>query len=356
RRDVPSPLAPKNDAELAKDEGKNDDKKDEGRGTKDEGKSTNDEGAKDESAKDAKDKKDDGEGKKPAPVSIDLDGFEARVVVLPPKAGNYAQMYATKGKVVYRRTPRTGSADTKAALIFFDLEDRDEKTVLEDVDAAELTADGKKVLVRRDDKYAIVELKKEVKFEKPLRIDEMETTVDPRAEWRQMFADAYRFERDYFYDPNMHGVDWKATRDRYAALLDAAVTRWDVNFVLGEFIGELNASHTYRGGGDQEQAPERGVGMLGIDWELADGAYRVNRIVAGGRWDADARAPVAEPGANVKVGDYVLAVNGVPLDPHEDPWAAFGGSANDTVVLTVNKMPSPDGARQATGERPPGQG
>jgi tricorn protease len=131
-------------------------------------------------------------------------------------------------------------------------------------------------------------------------------------------------------------------------LLDAAVTRWDVNFVLGEFIGELNASHTYRGGGDQEQAPERGVGMLGIDWELESGAYRVKRIVAGGRWDADARAPVAEPGANVKVGDYILAVNGVPLDPHEDPWAAFGGSANDTVVLTVNKTPSSDGARQVT--------
>jgi tricorn protease len=349
-RDVPSPLAPKNDAESPKDEGKKDERratKDEQKATKDEGKKDEEKGTKDEDAKDT-DKKDDGVGKKPVPVSIDPDGFEARVVVLPPKAGNYAQLYATKGKVVYRRAPRTGSAETKASLIFFDLEDRDEKTVLEDVDAAELTADGKKALVRRDDKYAIVELKKEVKFEKPLRIDEMETTVDPRAEWRQMFADAYRFERDYFYDPNMHGVDWKATRDRYAALLDAAVTRWDVNFVLGEFIGELNASHTYRGGGDQEEAPERGVGMLGIDWELADGAYRVKRIVAGGAWDADARAPVAEPGANVKVGDYILAVNGVPLDPHEDPWAAFGGSANDTVVLTVNKTPSREGARQVT--------
>ncbi len=352
RRDVASPLAPKNDAETTtkdegrgkkdeakKDEGKKDEgKKDDGPGTKDEKK---DEGKEDKGAKDDADKK-------PAPVSIDLEGFEGRAVVLPPKAGNYAQIFATKGKVVYRRTPRTGSGDKKAALIFFDLEDRDEKTVLEDVDGVEVTADGKKAMVRRGDKYAIVELKKEVKFEKPLRTDEMEMTVDPRAEWRQMFADAYRFERDFFYDPNMHGVDWKAARDRYAALLETAVTRWDVNFVLGEFIGELNASHTYRGGGDQEEAPERGVGMLGIDWEMANGAYRVKRIVSGGAWDADARSPVAEPGADVKVGDYILAVNGMPLDAHQDPWAAFGGVADDTVVLTVNKTPGPDGARQVT--------
>jgi tricorn protease len=339
RHDVASPLAPRNDAENLKDEGKKDEgKKDEGRGTKDEKK---DDGAKDDA------KKDDA-GAKPAPVAIDLEGFEARAVVLPPKPGNYAQLFASKGKVIYRRTPRAGAGEGKASLIFFDLEDRDEKTVLDDVDAVDVTADGKKAMVRRDDKYAIVEIKKEAKFEKPLRIDEMEMTVDPRAEWRQMFADAYRFERDYFYDPNMHGVDWKATRDRYAALLDDAVTRWDVNFVLGEFIGELNASHTYRGGGDQEEAPERGVGMLGIDWELANGAYRVKRIAAGGPWDADARAPVAEPGAKLKVGDYILAVNGEPLDAEQDPWAAFAGAANETVVLTVNGTPSAQGARQVT--------
>jgi tricorn protease len=355
RRDVPSPLAPKNDQEkgegrATKDEKKKDDEKKDDEKKKDDGKDHNEErGATNDDRRASDERKTEAPADhKPAAVTIDLDGFEARAVVLPPKAGNFGQLFAAKDKVVYRRTPRSGSGEKKASLIYFDLEDRDEKTVLEDVDGAELTADGKKALVRRDDKYAIVELKKEVKFEKPLRIDEMEMTVDPRAEWRQMFADAYRFERDYFYDPNMHGVDWKAMRDRYAALLDAAVTRWDVNFVLGEFIGELNASHTYRGGGDEEKAPERKVGMLGIDWELANGAYRVKRIVAGGAWDADVRAPVTEPGADIKVGDYILAVNGVPLDAKEDPWAAFGGAADETVVLTVNKTPSANGAKQVT--------
>jgi tricorn protease len=179
-----------------------------------------------------------------------------------------------------------------------------------------------------------------------MRIAELEAVIDPAAEWKQMFADAYRFERDFFYDPNLHGVDWKATRDRYAKLIDAAVTRWDVNFVLGAFIGELNASHTYNGGGDQEAAATRGVGMLGVDWEIADGAYRIKRLVQGAAWDADARSPLAEPGVNVKAGDYVLAVNGLPLETSRDPWAAFQGLANTPVLLTVNSKPSAEGARQ----------
>jgi tricorn protease len=119
-----------------------------------------------------------------------------------------------------------------------------------------------------------------------------------------------------------------------------------VNFVIGEFIGELNASHTYRGGGDEEQAPKRSVGMLGVDWELANGAYRIKRIVRGGPWDSAIRAPIDEPGVNIKEGDYVLAVNGVPLGTKADPWASFEGLGDKTVVLTVNEKPSPAGARE----------
>jgi tricorn protease len=144
----------------------------------------------------------------------------------------------------------------------------------------------------------------------------------------------------------MHGVNWAATRDRYRKLLDAAVTRWDVNFVLGEFIAELNSSHTYRGGGDQEEAPSRGVGMLGVDWELSGSAYRIKHIVSGGAWDVDVRSPLAEPGLGVKEGDYVLAVNGIPLDTGKDPWAAFAGMADQTVLLTVNSTASMTGSKQ----------
>jgi tricorn protease len=174
----------------------------------------------------------------------------------------------------------------------------------------------------------------------------MEAPVTPRAEWKQMFSDAYRLQRDYFYDATMHGVDWAAMRARYGKLLDDAVTRWDVDFVLGELIGELNASHTYNQGGEREVAPARNVGMLGVDWELAFDRYRIKRIVRGGPWDASVRSPLDEPGVNVKDGDYVLAVNGVAIDPTNDPYAAFQGLGNKTVLLTVNSKPEMAGARQ----------
>jgi tricorn protease len=189
-------------------------------------------------------------------------------------------------------------------------------------------------------------VKEKQKFEKPMALADIEVPVDPRAEWRQLFLDAFRFERDFFYDPGMHGVNWNAMKERYMTLLDEAVTRWDVNWVIGEFLGELNASHTYHGGGDEEQVAERSVGMLGVDWELANGAYKIARIVRGGPWDTGMRSPLDEPGVDVKEGEYVLAVNGVALDPKMDPWARFEGLGKKTVVLTVNAAPSMANARQ----------
>jgi tricorn protease len=346
RPDVASPLAPKNDVEEPK---KDEPKKDEGpasperdsakagQGTKDEVKDK-EQGTKEDSKKD--------EPKKPAAVEIDVAGLESRVVILPPKAGNYGPLFAVAGKLVYRRAPRTGSGDEKSALVYYDIGEREEKTVLASVTGFETTADGKKAFVFSDGKWGVIDLKENQKLDKTMRTGEMEAIVDPAAEWKQMFTDAYRFQRDFFYDPNLHGVDWKGVRDSYAKLIDASVTRWDVNYVLGEFIGELNASHTYNGGGDLESAPSRGVGMLGVDWEVHQGAYRIKHIVEGGPWDADVRSPLSQPGVNVKAGQYVLAVNGAPLDVGRDPWSAFQGMADQAVVLTVNDKPTLDGSRQ----------
>jgi tricorn protease len=322
RSDVPSPLHARNDYEGQPETKKPDEKTDDK--TEDPAKA----------AADAKN------------VDIQLDGFEARAVVLPPAAGNYDGLQAVKGKLLFRRLPRSGSADTKSPIVYFDLTERDEKPVLEDAGGFEVTADGKKMLVVLQKRYAIVDIKTPQKFEKPIATGDMEAPVDPRAEWTQMFEDVYRFERDYFYDGGMHGVDWAGMKARYGKLLADAVTRWDVDFIIGEFIGELNASHTYYGGGEKETAPARNVGMLGVDWELSQGAYRVKHIVRGGPWDAGARAPLAEPGVNVKEGDYILAVNGVTIDTTQDPYAAFQGLGNKTVLLTVNAKPSMQGSRQ----------
>jgi tricorn protease len=352
RKDVKSPLAPRNDAEGEEKEA--------------EDKTAEEKKAEETKAeeKKAEDKKADVPARPPAPanVNIDFDGLEARAVVLPPASGNYADLQAIKGKILYRRLPRTGGRGEgeKSPIVYFDFEAREEKTVLDAASGFEVTFDGKKLFVVNDRKFAMVEIKPAQKFEKPMPTADIEVTVDPRAEWRQIFMDTYRFERDYFYDPNMHGVDWDALRDRYGKLLNDAVTRWDVDFVIGEFIGELNASHTYRSGGDAERVPPRSVGMLGVDWEHVPaarstnggqaapdhGAYRIKKIIRGGPWDASVRSPLDEPGVEVKEGDYVLAVNGVAVDAAADPWASFEGLGNKTVVLTVNDTPAAAGARQ----------
>ncbi|MBS3819086.1 PD40 domain-containing protein, partial [bacterium] len=230
--DIESPLAPRNDTVEAKTEEKGEEEKE--------------------------------EKETPEPVQINIQNFEKRVVVLPPKAGNYRQLSSAKGKIIYTQRPRTGSAEKKSQLKYFDLEEREEKTILGDVDGYRISSDRKKLLAWKKNTYAVVEVKPKQKLDKPLNIKEMEMDLNPPKEWQQIFDEAWRLCRDYFYDPHMHGVDWEAMKEHYQALLDDAVTRSDVNFVIGELIAELNSSHTYRGGGDIERGPRKKVGYLGI--------------------------------------------------------------------------------------------
>jgi len=336
RGDVPSPLAPRNDVETGEEE--------ENGTNGDEGEVKGKKKAKDKGDGDTKADSTDKEA--PEPVVIELEGFEQRAVVLPPKAGRYADLSAVEGKVVYRRIPRTGSDEESSPIVFYDLKEREETTIVSDADGYAISANGKKMLVASNASIAIVDVAASQQLDKPLATSSMEMTLEPQQEWRQIFTDAWRLQRDYFYDPTMHGVDWDGMRERYGALLDDVITRWDLNFVIGELIGELNTSHSYRGGGDEEHGLSRGVGLLGVDWEFADGAYRIARIVRAAPWDTEVRSPLAEPGLDVGEGDWVLAVNGRTLDPAQDPWAAFEGLAETTVVLTINDKPSLDGARE----------
>jgi len=323
RADIGSPLAPRNDVENNGDDGEE----------------------KDQDESNDEEEKKDTDKKKTEPVKIDLEGFEARAVVLPPDAGNYSSLAAVKGKVLYQRRPRTGSDSEKSPIVFWDLEDREENTIIDNADGFVVSADGKKMIVLAGDKVAIVSIAPKQKMDKTLATSSMEMIVNPPEEWRQIFNDAWRLERDFFYDPNMHGVDWPAMRERYGALLDDVITRWDLNFIIGELIGEMNTSHSYRGGGDVERGERRGVGLLGVDWELADGAYRIAKIVIAAPWDTEVRSPLAEPGVEVSEGDWVLAVNGTPIDTSADPWAAFEGLAETAVILTINGQPTLEGAR-----------
>lgn len=324
--DIPALTAPENDSTKV-DTGKDDDKADKKDKKKDDKKD--------------KDKKDDDKAKE---TRITLDGFENRVVMLPVKPGNFANLVAVSGKVVFHRNPNTGAGTTERPIGYYDLEKREDKTITGDSDYFAVSADGKKILIGKDNSFAVVDIAEDQKMDKKMPSGTLEMTVDPRAEWKQLFNDAWRFERDFFYDPNMHGVDWNAEKVRYGKLLDNAVTRWDVNFVIGELISELSSSHTYRGGGDEAEGKHVEVGYLGCDFELKDGAYRIKKIVRSAPWDTEVRSPLAMPGVKVAEGDYLLAVNGRPVDATKAPWAAFAGLANQAVTLTVNSKASMDGA------------
>jgi tricorn protease len=372
---TPSPFAPKSDEEKwgeekdkkEKEEGKGEEKnKDE---NKDKNKDKKDSGKTKE--KEKAENKEKGEGnsgdkkKTPEPVKIDLEGFERRAIALPVERGNFSTLCVNnEGKLVYARNhvvieeERGGPSPNQArsSIHIFDLneekKEEKEKTILTGVQGFSMSSDGKKLLVAgKGDVLAIVDAKPDQKMESTISTDGMSVEIDPRAEWRQIFTDAWRFERDFFYDPNMHGVNWEAVRDQYSKMLDDCASREDVSYVIGEMIAELNVGHAYYFGRSTDKAPNVPVGMLGCDFELHDGAYRISRILEGAPWDEDSRGPLSQPGVGVKVGDYLLAVNGVPVDTSKDPWAAFQGMAGRTIRLTVSEKPKIDEkARQVLAE------
>jgi tricorn protease len=167
--------------------------------------------------------------------------------------------------------------------------------------------------------------------------------IDPPVEWKQIFVEAWRLYRDFFYDPSMRGVNWSQMQEKYARLLDACASREDVDYVIGEMLGELGSSHVYLNPPSSDGAPPEGTGMLGVDFSVDRGAYQIRKIYDSAASDITvpdpAGNPLRQPGIDVKEGDYLLAVNGKPLDTKQDPWAAFLGLAGKDVTLTVSRRP-----------------
>lgn len=317
--ETPSLLAVKNDKVDIKEDNKEDkaEVKDE---KKDEGK---------EDKKD-KEKKDD-----EVNVEIDFNNIEARLVLLPPKAGNISGLIPFEDKLVFVRRPNTGSGDRTSSLHFFDLKEREEKEIMDNVGSVAATADGKSLIVNSQGKYGIIKAAPGQKVDKPIPTSSLVMDLVPKEEWKQIFMDTWRRHRDFFYDPNMQGVDWEGLRDQYASLLDDARTRWDIINLQLNLVAELSAGHTYAGGGDVERAPSRGNGFLGIDWGLDGDTYKIKRIVKPAAWDTEVRSPFDLPGVEIKEGDAIISVNGIKLDSKKDPYAAFEGLSGKTVLLKV---------------------
>jgi tricorn protease len=243
--------------------------------------------------------------------------------------------------------PNTGAPAGQGTIKFYDIEKREEKTILEGVDGYQLSANRAKLGVVKSGQYAVIKPEEGQKFDKPLRVSEMQVLVDPKQEWKQIFMDAWRFERDYFYDEGMHGLNWVQVKDRYLKMLDGAMTREEADFVVGEMIGELNASHTYHGGGDIEVPKAKPVGYLGVDWAADGDFYKIKKVIRAAEWDAEARSSLDMPGCPIKEGDYILSVNGIPLTTKQEPFAAFAGLANKTVEIVYNSKPTWTGAKTA---------
>jgi tricorn protease len=299
--------------------------------------------------------------KKPVVVKVDLDGIHDRISGVEIVPGNYSDIRLVDDRIFYlRRTiadqegedeGEQDGPDRKAHLCFYSMEDRKE-TVLGDVNAYQISADGKRMLVKIKKDYAIIDLPKDKLETKDheLKLAGLDMQLDKHAEWNQIYFECWRQMRDFFYAPNMNGIDWKAMRDKYAAILPFVNHRNDLTYLLGELIGELNNGHTYVGGGERPETPRIKLGLLGAELsrDRATKAYRVDRILPGENWDKQTRSPLTAQGVNVKVGEYILAINNTPVSGLPNLYDALIGTADKQVILRVNSKPSDDGARDVT--------
>jgi tricorn protease len=303
----------------------------------------------------------------PKEFKVDLDGIQNRIVALAVPPAVIRVIDASKDAIYYASVPIQGLSGPlpgeNPEVHAYDLKDRKDKVLVDGADHFSLSADGTKLLYRSapapgggggTPTYGIVDAKPPDTPHKvgdgALTLTGLRAEADPQQEWKEIFDEVWRQERDYFFEPSMNGVDWKKMRDKYAQLLPYVADRYSLTYILGDMIGELSNSHTYVGGGDYPELHPVNVGLLGADYEAdaATGIYRFKKIYAGENWEAGARSPLTEPGVNVKEGDYLIAINGHALKAPQTPDEFLVNTANEVVTLTVNAKPTADGARNVT--------
>lgn len=317
-KDTPSPFAPENDEVKINEEEK-----------------------KEEEPASRRDKSNAGKDEETAAtkeVKVDLDGIQQRVVALPVSPSNYYGLWAGNDKVYYIEN---SSASRGSNFKMYELEKKKE-TELGSNMGFRISADGKKMLIRKDEKYAIIDLPtSKINIEKHIDLSEVKVKVNLAEEWEQIYVEAWRQMRDFFYVENMHGVDWEAMRDKYAVMLPHVKNRHDLNYLIGELIGELNVGHAYINGGDVIKPNRIDMGLLGAQFSRhSSGFYRVDRILEGANWSNSLRSPLTEIGVGVSEGDYIIAVNGQLTSTLDDIFEAFVGTAGKQVELTVSSSPT----------------
>lgn len=276
------------------------------------------------------------------PIKVDLDGLMARAVSLPIPAGNIFSLAATPGHVYYTTAPnQTLSGPLPGVppeLHVYELAKREDKVLVHGLAGWALSADGSTLLYSTPNNKFFTQDATPGAKAKPLDTSHMWVQVNPVQEWNEMFNMAWRLERDFFVNRQMNGVDWEAVRSQYARLLPLMGSRKDLNYLIGQMIGELCNSHTYVGGGDMAYDLHRApTGLLGADFGLDphSGRYFFEKIYPGDNTRANYRSPLTQPGVDVKAGDYLLAVNGHALKAPTNPYSLFAGITDQAVDLTV---------------------
>ena len=280
---------------------------------------------------------------------IDLDGLATRIAALPVAERNHYDLGIAKdGDLLFVRgvqagasvTPDGEDAEAENALLRYDFEDRELSTVAEGITDLEVSADGAFLIARRaDGGFVTGAIKDKIELE-PLDTSGLRMTIDPRAEWAQIFEDAVRMQPAFFYAENFHGLDWAPVAERYRALLPHVGRRDDLNTLMVELIAELQVGHNRVGGGDVDHGPDPGAGaLLGADFRAENGRWRIARILTGERWNPFLTAPLARPGLDVREGDYVLAVNGVDLTADDNLFRHLVGAAGQQTALRVASDP-----------------
>ena len=284
---------------------------------------------------------------------IDFDKIERRVVVVAAEVGKYSDLtIANDGSLLYKfASPGTGPSLKR--LSFGAPQTGKPSVVLSGVGEFRISGNASNLFIREGDGIVRVDPASGQKTTDSFSLTNMLLDIDPPAEWKQIFFEAWRLYRDFFYDPKMRGVNWLRLREKYAALLPTCASREDVDYVIGEMLGELGSSHVYLNPpgatGQPAAMNQEATGMLGVDFAVDHGAYQIRKIYDAAASDAADRNPLRQPGIDVSEGDYLLAVNGKALDTTLDPWAAFVGLAGKNVTLTVNRKPAlDDDARNVT--------
>lgn len=285
-------------------------------------------------------------------VRIDFKNINQRIISAPIRLGNYANLRVNRNRLFFLSQTSAGAEAANpllSALRSYNFDSQEIETVITgNPGSFQLNAAGDKIIYSLNGFHIIEVRPNQAPDAGALDLSGLKMTLEPRAEWKQIFDEAWRIERDFYYDPNLRGVDWGAIKKRYQPLLRFVAHREDLNYLIGEMIGELGTSHLYVYGGDLPNIPRQNVGLLGADFEITNGFYRFKKIYRGDNSSNSTRSPLTEPGISVKEGEYLLAVNDKPLRPSNEPYSFFEGTVGKDVILTINNKPVSESARKVT--------